>query len=154
MSLSCGMMPLRNATWILEHFTDTEEIQKQTRLHHRSKQETNSCHTTSRPIYEVPIALIRVLVLKFLFSMYWAPPEVRAMLSSWISCQMVPAVTTLASTSFRLRQLIREIRLQITNELVEFEKLPVEVQDFRKMIHHTRGIQRIHPTWVKTNRKM
>jgi hypothetical protein len=32
----------------------------------------------------------------------------------------------------------------VTEELVKFEKLPVEVPDFRKFINHYRGISDIH----------
>ena len=42
----------------------------------------------------------------------------------------------------------------VTPKLGEFEKQPVEVQDFRKITDHSRGIYRIHLKWMKANRKM
>ena len=39
----------------------------------------------------------------------------------------------------------REYQQLVTNELVTFEKELVEVQNFRKIIDHSRGICRIHP---------
>ena len=154
MSLSCGMMPLRNATWILEHFTDTEEIQKQTRLHHRSKQETNSCPHHIQTNLWSPNCTHKgagfEISIQYVLSPTRSQGYVEFMnLMSNGPCRNHPCIYKL-----QIEAIIREIRLLITDELVEFEKLPDEVQDFRKMIHHTRGIQRIHPTWVKTNRKM
>ena len=32
----------------------------------------------------------------------------------------------------------------VTDELVEFEKLPIEMQDFGKITHHFRGIYGMH----------
>ena len=42
----------------------------------------------------------------------------------------------------------------VTNELVEFEKHPVEVQDCRKITDHTRGIYKIYPNLIKDNRRL
>ena len=39
--------------------------------------------------------------------------------------------------------MIREDRQLVTDEPIEFEKQPVEVQDCRKIIAHIRGIYRI-----------
>ena len=39
-------------------------------------------------------------------------------------------------------------------EPVEFEKLPVEVQDWRKFTDHFRGIYRIYIQLMKKNRKL
>ena len=41
--------------------------------------------------------------------------------------------------------MIRENRQLVTNEPVEFEKEPVEVQDCGKITDHFRGIYKIHP---------
>ena len=46
--------------------------------------------------------------------------------------------------------MIGENRQLVTNELVEFEKYPVEVhQDCRKITNHFRGIYRICPQFKK-----
>jgi hypothetical protein len=50
--------------------------------------------------------------------------------------------------------MIGENRPLVTNELVEFEKQPVEVQDFREFTDHFRGIYRIYLKLMKENRKM
>ena len=42
----------------------------------------------------------------------------------------------------------------VTDEVVEFEKWPVEVQDFRKITHRSRGIYEIHLKLVKKNRNI
>ena len=42
----------------------------------------------------------------------------------------------------------------ITNELVEFEKLPVQVQNFKKHTNHFEGVYKIQPSPIKKNRKM
>ena len=42
----------------------------------------------------------------------------------------------------------------VTNELVEFEKLPVEIQDSMKITDHFRGIYKIYPSLRKENRRM
>ena len=42
----------------------------------------------------------------------------------------------------------------VTNELVEFEKSPVEVQDFKKITNHSRGIYWTYLWLMKENRKM
>jgi len=41
-----------------------------------------------------------------------------------------------------------ENRQLVTNEPVEFEKYPVEVQDCRKITDHFRGIYRIYPNLI------
>ena len=41
--------------------------------------------------------------------------------------------------------MIRENRQLVTNEPVEFEEQPVEVQDWRKITNYIRGIYRIYP---------
>ena len=51
--------------------------------------------------------------------------------------------------------MIGENRQVVTNELVEFEKEPVEVhQDFREITDRFRGIYRIYPNLIKENRRM
>ena len=45
-------------------------------------------------------------------------------------------------------------RLLVTDELVEFEEQPVEVQDFREITGHSRGIYKIYPNPIKKNQKM
>jgi hypothetical protein len=45
-------------------------------------------------------------------------------------------------------------RQLVTDEPVEFEKSPVEAQDFRKITHQFRGIYRIYPNLVKQNQSM
>ena len=50
--------------------------------------------------------------------------------------------------------MIRENRQSVTDELVEFEKYPIEVQGCRKIPHHFRGIHRINPNLLKENRRM
>ena len=42
----------------------------------------------------------------------------------------------------------------VTNEPVEFEKKPVEVQDCREITDHFEGICRIYPNLIKENRRM
>ena len=42
--------------------------------------------------------------------------------------------------------------LLVTDELVEFEKQPVEVQDIRKITHQFKGFYRIDPNSIKRNR--
>jgi hypothetical protein len=50
--------------------------------------------------------------------------------------------------------MIGENRQLVTNEPVEFEKYPVEVQDCRKVTDCFRGIYRIHPNSIKENQRM
>jgi hypothetical protein len=50
--------------------------------------------------------------------------------------------------------MIGENRPLVTNEPVEFEKQPVEVQDFREFTDHFRGIYRIYLKLMKEHRKM
>jgi hypothetical protein len=50
--------------------------------------------------------------------------------------------------------MIEENRQLVTDELVESEKLPVEVQDCRKSTGHFRGICRIYPNLIKENQRM
>ena len=50
--------------------------------------------------------------------------------------------------------MIGENQQLVTNEPVEFEKEPVEVQDYRKITDHFRGIYRIYPNLTKENRRM
>ena len=47
--------------------------------------------------------------------------------------------------------MIGENRQLVTDEPVEFEKQPVEVQDCRKFTDHFRGIYRICPNLIKEN---
>ena len=42
----------------------------------------------------------------------------------------------------------------VTDEPVEFEKQPVEVEDCWKITHHFRGIYRIYPYLMKENQRM
>ena len=42
----------------------------------------------------------------------------------------------------------------VTNEPVEFEKQPVEDQDYRKITGHFREIYRIYLKLIKENRRM
>ena len=42
----------------------------------------------------------------------------------------------------------------VTNEPVEFEKRPVEIQDCRKITDHFREIYRIYSNLIKENRRM
>ena len=42
----------------------------------------------------------------------------------------------------------------VTNELVELEKWPVEVQDRRNITDHFRGIYRIYPYLIKERQRM
>ena len=50
--------------------------------------------------------------------------------------------------------MIRENRQLVTNEPIEFDKLAVEVQGYRKITDHIKGIYRIYPNLVKENRRM
>ena len=50
--------------------------------------------------------------------------------------------------------MIGENRQLVTNELVEFEKEPVEVQDGRIITDHLRGIHRIYPNLIKETRRV
>ena len=45
-------------------------------------------------------------------------------------------------------------QLQVTNELAEFVKSLVEVQDLRKITNHSQRIYRIYPTLVKKNKRL
>ena len=45
--------------------------------------------------------------------------------------------------------MIGENRQLVTDEPVEIEKWPVEVQDFREITDHFRGIYRIYPQFNK-----
>ena len=47
--------------------------------------------------------------------------------------------------------MIGENRQLITDEPVEFEKQPVEVQDCMNITDHFRGIHRIYPNLIKEN---
>ena len=47
--------------------------------------------------------------------------------------------------------MIRENRQVVTDEPVELEKSPVEVQDGRKITDHFRGISRTYPNLRKGN---
>ena len=42
----------------------------------------------------------------------------------------------------------------VTDELVEFEKKPVEVQDFRRITHCFRETYKIYPKIIKRNQKI
>ena len=46
----------------------------------------------------------------------------------------------------------RENRRLVTDEPVEFEKLPVEVGDFMKLTYHFRGIYKIYLKWMKASK--
>jgi hypothetical protein len=60
-----------------------------------------------------------------------------------------------SDSKFRqLHAMIGENRQLVPDELVEFEKHPVDVQDCRKITDHFRGIYRIHPNPIKENRRM
>ena len=50
--------------------------------------------------------------------------------------------------------MIGENRHLVTDEPVEFEKEPVEVQDCRKSTDHFRGMYRIYANLTKENRRM
>ena len=50
--------------------------------------------------------------------------------------------------------MIRENRQLVTNEPVEFELSPVEVQDCRKITDRFRGFYRIYPNFMKEIRRM
>ena len=54
----------------------------------------------------------------------------------------------------QFQSMIGENRQLVTDDPVEFEKLPVEVQDCRKITDHFRGIYRIYLNLIKENRKM
>jgi hypothetical protein len=49
---------------------------------------------------------------------------------------------------------IGENRQLVTNEPVEFEKYPVEIQDCTKITDHFKGIYRIYSNLIKENRRM
>ena len=50
--------------------------------------------------------------------------------------------------------MIGENRQLLTNEVVEFEKKPVEVQDYRKITNHFGGIYITFPNLIKENQRM
>ena len=50
--------------------------------------------------------------------------------------------------------MIGENRQLVTNEPVEFEKKPVEVQDCKKFTDHFRGIYRIYPNLKKEHQRL
>ena len=50
--------------------------------------------------------------------------------------------------------MIGKNRQLVTDEPVEFEKQPVEVQDCRKITDYFRRIYRIYPNLIKENRRM
>ena len=52
------------------------------------------------------------------------------------------------------RTMIKENWMLVTSEMVEFEKEPVETQDYMKITDHFRGINKIYPNLIKENRKM
>ena len=53
--------------------------------------------------------------------------------------------TVLGSQCTRIQAIKEENWLLLIDEWVEFEKQPVEVQDFKKVTNHFRGIYRIQP---------
>ena len=50
--------------------------------------------------------------------------------------------------------MISENQQLVTNEPVEFEKFPVEVQDCKKITDHFREIYKIYPNLIKENQRM
>ena len=58
------------------------------------------------------------------------------------------------ASSYELGSMIGENWQLVTDELVEFEKWPVEVQDCMKITDHFRGIYRIYPLLIKENWRM
>ena len=50
--------------------------------------------------------------------------------------------------------MIQENRQLVTDEPVEFEKYPVEVEECRKITDQFRGIYRIYPNLIKKNWRM
>ena len=50
--------------------------------------------------------------------------------------------------------MIGDNRQLVTNEPVEFEKKPAEVQDCRKITDHFRGIYGIYPNLIQENWRM
>jgi hypothetical protein len=50
--------------------------------------------------------------------------------------------------------MIRENQQLVTDEPVEFEKKPVEIQDCKKITDRFRGIYRIYPNLIKENRRL
>ena len=64
-------------------------------------------------------------------------------------------VTNQPTIPKHIHPMIGENRRLVTNEPVEFEKQPVEVQDSRKLTNHFRGIYRIYnPNLIKENWRM
>jgi hypothetical protein len=61
---------------------------------------------------------------------------------------------TTQAAARQLRPTIGENRQLVTDEPVEFEKSPVEVQDCRKITDHFRGIYRMYLNSIKENRRM
>ena len=57
-------------------------------------------------------------------------------------------------STLRFATMIGENRQLVTDEPVEFEKEPVEVQDCRRITDHFRGIYRIYPNLIKENWRM
>ena len=55
---------------------------------------------------------------------------------------------------FMVPILNKENQLLFTNEPIEFEKQPVDAQDFRKFTHHFRDIRGIHLKLIKKTRKI
>ena len=53
-----------------------------------------------------------------------------------------------------MQTMIRENWQLVTNELVEFDKEPIEVQNCKKFINHFGGFFRIYPVLMKENRRM
>ena len=53
-----------------------------------------------------------------------------------------------------MQTMIREDWQLVTNELVEFDKEPIEVQNCKKFINHFRGFYRIYPNLIKENQSM
>ena len=50
--------------------------------------------------------------------------------------------------------MIGENRQLVTDELFEFEKYPVEVQDFKKITKHYKEIYKIYPNLINKNQRM
>ena len=81
--------------------------------------------------------------------MQWEDYEITSNISS------AAKVTPDAESHMYSRPMIGENRQLVTDEPVEFEKEPVEVQDCREIANHFREIyRRIYPNFIKENPRM
>ena len=77
-------------------------------------------------------------------------------LADWSTNHLLPTGFCIFDTTFQICLTPMQLDDQlITDEPIEFEKQPVEVQDCRKITNHFRGIyRRKYPNLIRPNRRM